>query len=421
MRIYNLFPLLAGPFGRWTEHLERAKSLGFDWVFLNPIQKPGRSGSLYSIADYFGLNPRLVDSESRLSPKEQACQAIDTAHRLGLRVMVDLVVNHCAIDAPLTREHPEWFEREGGAIRHPFCVENGDKTVWTDLAKFDHEGALRGSGLTEYLLSVIEYLDGLGCDGFRCDAAYQVPGRLWSELMQRSRRKRPESLFVAETLGCTADQTRETARAGFDYVFNSSKWWDFKAPWLLSQYDLTRELVPSIGFPESHDTERLFSESHGNLAEVKLRTLFSALFASGFLIPMGFEFGFERRLHVVDTRPEHWEDTKAELGEFIQRLNQLKADYQVFREECPTEFLHIDNPMVCAMWKGSLTSREEALVFMNTDLHGRQTIWFDSLRRLVQSGAALVCVSPENPMEHVAEPFHYELRPGEAIVLVTRR
>jgi starch synthase (maltosyl-transferring) len=421
MRIYNLFPLLAGPFGCFTEHLERAKSLGFDWVFLNPIQKPGRSGSLYSIADYFALNPRLLDATSPLSPEAQARQAIDTAHRLGLRVMVDLVINHCAIDSALTREHPEWFEREGGGIRHPFCIENGEKTVWTDLAKFDHEGALRGSGLTDYLFSVIEYLDELGCDGFRCDAAYQVPGRLWSELMQRSRRKRPECLFVAETLGCTADQTRETARAGFDFVFNSSKWWDFKAPWLLAQYDLTRELVPSIGFPESHDTERLLTECHGNLAEVKLRTLFSALFATGFMIPMGFEFGFQRKLHVVDTRPEHWESPTVDLSEFLERLNRLKAEYQVFREECPTEFLHIDNPMVAAMWKGSLASREEALVLMNTDVHGRQTVWFESLRRLVQSGAALSCVSPENPMEHVAEPFHYELRPGEAIVLVTRR
>jgi starch synthase (maltosyl-transferring) len=270
-------------------------------------------------------------------------------------------------------------------------------------------------------MAVIEYLDGLGCDGFRCDAAYQVPGRLWSRLIQETHKKRPETVFVAETLGCTADQTRDTARAGFDFVFNSAKWWDFREPWLLAQYDLTREIVPSIGFPESHDTERLYRESHGNEAELKLRTLFTALFATGFMIPMGFEYGFERRLHVVDTRPEDWEHPKLELVDFITKINRLKSDYQVFREECPTEFLHIDNPRVCAMWKGSLKSRDEALVFLNTDLYQRQTIWFQSLGKLVQAGAALACVSPDNPMEFVSEPFHYELRPGESIVLVTKR
>ena len=53
MKIYNLFPLLAGPFSRWTEHFTRAAAMGFDWAFVNPIQQPGASRSLYSIADYF--------------------------------------------------------------------------------------------------------------------------------------------------------------------------------------------------------------------------------------------------------------------------------------------------------------------------------------------------------------------------------
>lgn len=53
MILYNLFPLLAGPFGRWNEHFTRAAAMGFNWVYVNPIQKLGASRSLYSIADYF--------------------------------------------------------------------------------------------------------------------------------------------------------------------------------------------------------------------------------------------------------------------------------------------------------------------------------------------------------------------------------
>ena len=44
----------------WEPHLERAAGMGFDWVFVNPIQKLGRSGSLYSIADYLAINPALL-------------------------------------------------------------------------------------------------------------------------------------------------------------------------------------------------------------------------------------------------------------------------------------------------------------------------------------------------------------------------
>jgi hypothetical protein len=37
-RIYNLFPLLAGPLPRWKPHLERARRMEFDWLFVNPIK-----------------------------------------------------------------------------------------------------------------------------------------------------------------------------------------------------------------------------------------------------------------------------------------------------------------------------------------------------------------------------------------------
>ena len=141
MILYNLFPLLAGKFSDWTPHLERAADLGFDWIFVNPVQKTGSSGSLYSIADYFQLNPLLIDQESTLSPEEQLKAAINTAESLGMKMMVDLVINHCAFDSPLAQQHPTWFAHEpDGGIAHPFCIDKGEKVVWGDLIRFDHKG-----------------------------------------------------------------------------------------------------------------------------------------------------------------------------------------------------------------------------------------------------------------------------------------
>ena len=88
-------------------------------------------------------------------------------------------------------------------------------------------------GLYRYCLSVVEHLLALGFEGFRCDAAYQVPRNFWHRLIGDIKGRHPQTCFVAETLGCSADQTRETARAGFDYVFNSSKWWNFQDWWLI--------------------------------------------------------------------------------------------------------------------------------------------------------------------------------------------
>ncbi len=424
MIIYNLFPLLAGKLKDWDAHFERAADMGFDWIFVNPIQKPGMSGSLYSIVDYFQLNPLLIDENSSVAPEEQMKAAVNAAQRRGLNMMVDLVINHCAIDSELTRQQPQWFVHEpDGSIAHPFCLEDGGhKVVWGDLARFDLQHTSDPEGLYSYFRRIVEYLLQLGFRGFRCDAAYQIPRHLWQRLINDVKRQYPDTVFAAETLGCTADQTKQTAQAGFDYVFNSSKWWDFQGPWLMAQYQLVREISPSISFAESHDTERLFQETNGNVAAMKQRYLFASLFSAGSMMPVGFEYGFRRRLHVVHTRPEHWEETGVDLREFIRDVNQVKARHQIFQEECPTSLLSHQNSNILIMWKASAKSPEEALIILNKDPWNHQHFYVDNLQSFVQARAPLMDVSPEYPLDYIpTEPFSYDLRPGQAFVMVTAR
>jgi len=151
MIIYNLFPLLAGKFAEWEKHFLRASEMGFNWVFVNPIQHPGRSGSLYSIADYYALNPLLVDEKSKKRPQEQLEDAIKTAEKLGLKLMIDLVINHCSSDSDLIESHPEWFVWEAkGRVAHTLCYENGKKVVWNDLSRFDHRNTRDIEWLLEF-------------------------------------------------------------------------------------------------------------------------------------------------------------------------------------------------------------------------------------------------------------------------------
>jgi len=419
MRIYNLFPLLAGPVTQWGPHLERAADLGFDWIFVNPIQKPGKSGSLYSIRDYFRINPALIDRAVSASGNAQVRKMVARAEKLGLRMMQDLVINHCAYDSPLLKKHPEWFVHEGGKVAHPHCLEDGQKVVWRDLALFDHRHGSDPEGLYQYCRKVVDHLIGLGFKGFRCDAAYQIPSRFWQRLIGEVRQDHPEVVFVAETLGCSPDLTRETASAGFDYIFNSSKWWDFSSPWLLEQYDLTRETAPSISFPESHDTPRLYAETQGNIDAMKQRYLFSALFSAGVMMPMGFEFGFEKPLHVVATTPSDWEQPKVDLCDFIRHLNRIKSRYPVFREESATLLLDHPNPAIMMLWKGSTRTNQEALLILNKNVRQPEHFYLEDLYRYVQS-SPLRDVSPEWPLDYLPTPFQFDLAPGMGRILVTR-
>ncbi len=422
MIIYNLFPLLAGKVSGWDTHLVRASEMGFNWVFLNPIQLPGASGSLYSIKDYFSFNPLLIDGENGEGPEEQIKKAVTRAEQLGLRMMIDLVINHCAVDSGLLKEHPEWFQwKKNGRIEHPYAAEDGKKVVWRDLARFDHRHTKDQEGLYRFYVKVLEFLIDLGFHGFRCDAAYQVPRSLWERLIGEIRARHPDILFFAETLGCSPDQTRRTASAGFDYIFNSSKWWDYRRPWLMEQYNLTRETAPSISFPESHDTTRLADDLDGNIDGLKQRYLFSALFSAGMMMPMGYEFGFRKKLHVVKTRPKHWEKTDIDLTGYIRKVNDIKGRFTIFQEEAPTEILYAGNPNILKIWKASTTTREEALLILNKDIRRHQHFSVDRLCNFVQAGLPCIDVSPEYPLDYLPEPFSYDLRPGQGIVLVTSR
>jgi starch synthase (maltosyl-transferring) len=245
-------------------------------------------------------------------------------------------------------ERPEWYVRdETGAIVAPRAVnpdEPLDVTVWTDLAELDYRERPALAGLVSYMSDVARHYARLGVAGFRCDAAYQVPGSVWSEIIAAARSERSDCTFAAETLGGSPQQVGQLMGAGFDYLFNSSKWWDFSAPWLMDQYERYRHIAPSIAFPESHDTprlaEELASQSDAEIeAEYRFRYLFAALFSSGVMIPMGYEFGFARALDVVRTRPENWERPKFDIRAFIGEVNALKATRPALREEGPSELI----------------------------------------------------------------------------------
>jgi hypothetical protein len=118
-------------------------------------------------------------------------------------------------------------------------------------------------------------------------------------------------VFCAENLGAREEEVLALADAGFDYLFNSLKWWDFESPWLLDQYELYRQIAPSIAFPESHDTERLVTELLAagfpeSQIEARYRQAYalSAAFSTGVMMPMGFEYGWSRRSTSSWSEPE---------------------------------------------------------------------------------------------------------------------
>jgi starch synthase (maltosyl-transferring) len=335
-RIYNLFPLLVGTVSAWKAELPRIAAMNFDWVYLNPFHEAGFSGSLYAVKDVTKLDPRFRD-EGAGSDDDQIRSFAEEARRHGLKVMADLVINHTSKDAVLATEHPEVFIRNmWGELESPYAVDPDDptkRTVWGDLAELDYATPASRDFLLGYWDGYIARMQALGIAGFRCDAAYKVPPDVWKPLLGNAKSRDGACLFAAETLGCTFDEAVATAKAGFDYLFNSFAWWDFKKAWALEAQEKTRLLAPTIAFPENHDMDRVAAGIRDDASqteiedELVMRYALAAFFSSGVLMPIGYETGARRKVHVVESTPDDRErETAIDISDRIAEINRLKAE-----------------------------------------------------------------------------------------------
>src|SRR5216683_752154 len=400
LRIYNLFPTLAGTIGDWMAHLPRIAAMGFNAVYVNPFHYPGFSGSLYAVKDYYRLNPRFRGGDSG-DDDVLLRRFTDSARGHGLRVIMDLVVNHTSKDSELAASHPGWFARDRhGEFVSPYVTDPADptrKTVWGDLAELDYRPPQQRHILA-YFQQLVRHYVGLGFDGFRCDVAYKVPAEVWRGLTEAAKAVSSEVIFCAETVGAPLEAVLALADAGFDYLFNSVKWWDFESPWLLQQYEAFRGIAPSIGFPESHDTKRLAAELLAAgvpkaLIEPHYRQAyaFTASYSTGVMMPMGFEFGWARAFETVTTGEHEPEPKRFDLSEFIAEVNAMKKAIPALNEEGPQRLLTSHDDRLVALERQTESGEERALILVNRDEREPREA---ALETLVDKGFALADFSP---------------------------
>jgi starch synthase (maltosyl-transferring) len=387
-RIYDLFPLIIGDIDALTAQLPRIAAMGFDTVFVNSLAQAGFSGSLYAIKEHRQLDMRFGQGELMPALKRLA----DAATANGLRLMVDLVINHTSIDSPLIAERPRWYKRdETGEVLRPRAIDPADAskvTVWGDLAELNYDDAVARAEMVAYWRAYLRELLDAGVRAIRADAAYKVPAEVWHSLIEDARAHVGDVVFAAETLGCTMRQIDELAPAGFDFLFNSVKWWDLRAPWAIEQHEHVRRIAPTIGFPESHDTQRLIEELR--LTDPALtrraylqRWALTLAFSTGGLLPVGYEFGFRRPLDVVNSRPWPREAPAFDLSEDIAAINRAAAAIPALQQD--GSLRRVDLGGAVALVRTSDDGRHAAIFVTRTD--GDATIELDrfALARLLNT------------------------------------
>lgn len=177
-----------GDFNGITNDLDRIKDLGVDVLWLMPVhpigqlKKKGSIGSPYAVRDYYGVNPDYG------TPADLK-RLVSEAHRRGLKVIIDVVVNHTSWDNKLITEHSEFYKKnDKGEIIPPV-------PDWADVAGLDYDKPAVRKYIIDNLKSWIRDYD---LDGFRCDVALFIPTDFWDQARAEVDKVKADTVWLAE-------------------------------------------------------------------------------------------------------------------------------------------------------------------------------------------------------------------------------
>lgn len=183
--------------GDWQgviDKLDYLKDLGVDCVWLSCPYHNDRD--FFGSDGYHGYWPHDFENpETSFGSKAKLKELTEAAHARGMKVMMDVVVNHTGYNHPWVTdpEKRDWFHRNGdiGWVGL-WAMENQALSGLPDLAHENPE-------VREYLTKVhAEWLEDTGIDAFRMDAVRHVPEDYLRDFNETMRAKRDNFFSIGE-------------------------------------------------------------------------------------------------------------------------------------------------------------------------------------------------------------------------------
>jgi alpha-glucosidase len=212
------------------DKLEYLDYLGVDAIWLSPVFSSPMHDLGYDVSDYRSVNPVFG------SMADLKC-LISESHRWGIRIILDMVINHTSISHPwfvesrssLTNHKRDWYIWKDGRGKQP---PNNWKSVYTGSAwEFDqHSGQYyyhtffrqqpdlnwRNPDVQAEFMDILRFWLDAGIDGFRLDAINMIikagnideSRSLPAQLLNRENfvtRNQPESIDIVAKIRALVD------------------------------------------------------------------------------------------------------------------------------------------------------------------------------------------------------------------------
>ena len=168
--------------------------LGVNTIWLSPVydnpdkaykESPAPHRWFSGYHGYWPINS--FNTEEKFGSLEKLKELVSTAHKIGIKILLDVVANHVHEENPIFKEHKDWF----GSLYLPDGRKNlrlWDEqrlTTWFEpyLPKFNYVNS--NEAINFQVDNAIWWLKQTNADGFRQDAVKHITNDFWRTLTKK--------------------------------------------------------------------------------------------------------------------------------------------------------------------------------------------------------------------------------------------
>ncbi len=385
VRLYTLIPSASGNITDWRERLPEIAAMGFDALHLLPITPMGQSQSPYSARQLFDIDPRYRDPAAKGTALEQFEEFIDECKRLHIRLCLDLVLNHIAVDSEMANLCPDWIipdDSEPNGLKRAGCWHMQDWIRWEDLVPihYDHPNTFIRKDIWDYMKeyalfwsNYAAYTGGM----VRFDNLHSSYGPFIANLSGAIRKEFPDLPIIGEYFTDELTLEKTVPEWGVNLLLANSWEYPFCPPFrhYLQYLHKVSGRLRHLCSISTHDTgvpAVLFGSAQATLP----RYAACALFTTGQTgLVQGVEHGIRERLPFIGQ--SHRPDLSGgpDFRDFITRINSLLARHSTFRHSGNITFIDRGHEAILGAFRGGTHCAEPSfLLFVNLDIYHPQEV-----------------------------------------------
>ncbi|MCX8128741.1 MAG: alpha-amylase family glycosyl hydrolase [Clostridia bacterium] len=197
-----------GDFQGIIDKLDYIKDLGFTSIWISPVvenQVAGYHG--YWATDFYKTNEHF-------GSLEKLKELVQKAHEKGIKVIVDIVVNHTGLMHPWNDDpkYESWFN-DWGNISDYSNQEEVEKGKLSSLPDFNQDNP----EVKKYLIDMAKWwIKETGIDGYRLDTVRHVPKSFWTEFVNEIKKDYPDFYFIGEVFDGNWNYVAGYQKTGMD-------------------------------------------------------------------------------------------------------------------------------------------------------------------------------------------------------------